>query len=147
MIMKYCHPPRSHTSLVPCLCAPPGEKRWTKSNFLGWWTPTLYDNELPPTWWPGDGDCYIMHRMQSDGWPYSKVGRDSSKAPSLRAAVFRSKILRSDRNHWSSHVIMHTISEMNLMSWHIVISWHKITVDQENFAVKIISQSRPTPII
>ena len=42
-----------------------------------------------------------MHRMQSGGWPYSKVGRDSSKAPSLRAAVlraavFRSKILRSD---------------------------------------------------
>ena len=56
-----------------------------------------------------------MHRMQPGGWPYSKVGRDSSKAPSLRAAllrvallcvvllravvaVFRSKILRSDRN-------------------------------------------------
>ena len=39
-----------------------------------------------------------MHRMQSGGWPYSKVGRDSSKAPSLRAAVLRSKILRSDRN-------------------------------------------------
>ena len=41
-----------------------------------------------------------MHRMQSGGWPYSKVGRDSSKAPSLRAAVlraavFRSKVLRS----------------------------------------------------
>ena len=57
--------------------------------------------------WPGDGDCYLMHRMQSGGWPYSKVGRDSSKAPSLRAAVlraavFRSKILRSD---WSSRVI------------------------------------------
>ena len=30
-----------------------------------------------------------MHRMQSGGWPYSKVGRDSSKAPSLRAAVLR----------------------------------------------------------
>ena len=27
-----------------------------------------------------------MHRMQSGGWPYSKVGRDSSKALSLRAA-------------------------------------------------------------
>ena len=44
-----------------------------------------------------------MHRMQSGGWPYSEVGRDSSKAPSLRAAVlcaavFRSKILHSDRN-------------------------------------------------
>ena len=34
--------------------------------------------------WPGDGDCYIMHRMQSGDWPYSKVGRDSSKALSLR---------------------------------------------------------------
>ena len=50
-----------------------------------------------------------MHRMKSGGWPYSKVGRDSSKAPSLRAAVlyvavlraavFRSKILRSGHNH------------------------------------------------
>ena len=58
--------------------------------------------------WPGDGDCHIMHRMQSGGWPYSEVGRDSSKTPSLRvavlhAAVFRS--LRSNRNrractHW-----------------------------------------------
>ena len=59
--------------------------------------------------WPGDGDCHIMHRMQSGGWPYSKVGRESSKAPSLhaavlRAAVFCSKILRSDCNRWSSHV-------------------------------------------
>ena len=25
-----------------------------------------------------------MHRMQSGDWPYSKVGRDSSKALSLR---------------------------------------------------------------
>ena len=45
-----------------------------------------------------------MHRMQSGGWPYSKIGRDSSKAPSLRAAVlraavFRSKILRSVHTH------------------------------------------------
>ena len=38
---------------------------------------------------PGDGDCYIIHKMQSGGWIYSK---DSSKAPSLHAAVFRSKI-------------------------------------------------------
>ena len=28
-----------------------------------------------------------MHRMQSDGWPYSKSGTESSKVPSLRAAV------------------------------------------------------------
>ena len=27
-----------------------------------------------------------MHRMQSGGWPYSKVGKDSSKAPSLAGA-------------------------------------------------------------
>ena len=27
-----------------------------------------------------------MHRMQSDGWPYSKSGTESSKVPSLRAA-------------------------------------------------------------
>ena len=65
--------------------------------------------------WPGDGDCHIMHRMQSGGWTYSNIGRDSSKAPSLRAAVLRvavlraavfcSKILRSDRNHWLLCVI------------------------------------------
>ena len=52
----------------------------------------------------GDEDCHIMHRMQSGGWPYSKVGRDSLKALSLRAAVHRAdvfhlKILCSDRNH------------------------------------------------
>ena len=27
-----------------------------------------------------------MHRMQSGGWPYSEVGRDSSETPSLRVA-------------------------------------------------------------
>ena len=59
--------------------------------------------------WPGDRNCYIMHRMQSGGWSYSKVSRDSSKAPSLRAAVlcaavFRSKILHSNRIQWSSRV-------------------------------------------
>ena len=54
--------------------------------------------------WPGNGDCYLMHRMQSDGWPYSKGGRDSLKVPSLHAAVlcaavFRLKIVGSNRNH------------------------------------------------
>ena len=29
--------------------------------------------------WQGDGDRHIMHRIQSGGWPYSKLGRDSSK--------------------------------------------------------------------
>ena len=33
-----------------------------------------------------------MHRMQSGGWPYSKVGRDSSKAPSLCAAVLHAAV-------------------------------------------------------
>ena len=44
-----------------------------------------------------------MHTMQSGGWPYLKVDRDSSKVLSIcaaviRVAVFRSKILRSDCN-------------------------------------------------
>ena len=38
--------------------------------------------------WPGDGDCYLMHKMQSGGWPYPKGQyRSSLKAPSLCAAV------------------------------------------------------------
>ena len=32
--------------------------------------------------WPGDGDCHIMHKMQSGGWPYSKVSRDSENLES-----------------------------------------------------------------
>ena len=55
-------------------------------------------------WWLGDGDCYFMHRMQSDGWPYS-VSRDSLKALSLHAAVFHSKTVRSYRSGWSSRAI------------------------------------------
>ena len=43
--------------------------------------------------WPGDGDCYLTHRMQSGGWHYSKVDRDSSKALFLCGAVFRLKIV------------------------------------------------------
>ena len=46
-----------------------------------------------------------MHKMQSGGWPYSKLVETprSSKVPSLRPAVlradaFHSNILRSDRN-------------------------------------------------
>ena len=44
-----------------------------------------------------------MHRMQSDGWPYSNLCRDSSIAPSFRAtvrraAVFRSKLLHINLN-------------------------------------------------
>ena len=34
-----------------------------------------------------------MNRMQSGGWPYSKVGRDSSKAPSLRTAVLCAAVM------------------------------------------------------
>ena len=46
--------------------------------------------------------------MQSDGWPYSKSGREYSKALSLRAAVlraavFRSKIIRNCRHVLSVH--------------------------------------------
>ena len=40
-----------------------------------------------------------MHRMQSGGWPYSEVGRDSSKAPSLRVAVLRTAVFRSSIMH------------------------------------------------
>ena len=29
--------------------------------------------------WLGDGDCYLEHRMQLNGWHCSKVGRDSWK--------------------------------------------------------------------
>ena len=43
--------------------------------------------------------AYIMHRMQSGGWPYSEVGRDSSKAPSLRVAVLRTAVFRSLRSN------------------------------------------------
>ena len=36
-----------------------------------------------------------MHRMQSGSWPYSEVGRDSLKAPSLHVAVLRAAVLRA----------------------------------------------------
>ena len=48
--------------------------------------------------------------MQSGGWSYSKVGRDSSKTPSLRAAVFRV-------NHF---VLCTTVSQM---LWKRTIKW------------------------
>ena len=43
-----------------------------------------------------------MHRMQSDSWPYSKSGRESSKVPSLHtavlcAAVFCPKVVHNRR--------------------------------------------------
>ena len=34
-----------------------------------------------------------MNRIQSGGWPYLKVGRDSSKAPSLCAAVLCAAVM------------------------------------------------------
>ena len=37
---------------------------------------------------------YLMHRMQSGGWPYSQNGRESSKVPSLHAAVFHAAVFR-----------------------------------------------------
>ena len=54
-----------------------------------------------------------MHRTRSGGWPYSKVSRDSLKAPSLCAAVFHSKILHAHRYVFApvawevKHLIMH----------------------------------------
>ena len=46
-----------------------------------------------------------MHRMQSGGWPYSKVGRDSSKAPSLRAAVLQLSFVRRSYVAIDRHVL------------------------------------------
>ena len=46
-----------------------------------------------------------MHRMQSGGWPYSKVGRDSSKAPSLHAAVLRAAAFSFD--NWNGSSVRH----------------------------------------
>ena len=40
-----------------------------------------------------DGQCYLMHRMQSSGWPYSKASRSSSNALSIRAGIFCLKII------------------------------------------------------
>ena len=44
---------------------------------------------------PYQPNCYLMNKMQSDGWPYSKGGRDSLKAWSLRAAVLCAAVLRA----------------------------------------------------
>jgi len=41
---------------------------------------------------PGDEDWYLMHRMQSYDWPYSKVSSDSSKELSFRAAVLHAAV-------------------------------------------------------
>ena len=48
-----------------------------------------------------------MHRMQSNGWPYSKGGREFSKAPSHRAAVLRAAVFRLNiicSNYWCVNV-------------------------------------------
>ena len=52
--------------------------------YQAWWT---------PLGWLGDRYCYLMHRMQSSGWPYSKASRSFSNALCVRAAVFRLKIV------------------------------------------------------
>ena len=62
-----------------------------------------------------------MHRMQSDGWPYSKSSRESLKAPSLHAAVlcaavFRLKIVRSDRNHYAQCIFHHILQQWTTSS-------------------------------
>ena len=51
--------------------------------------------------------CHIMHRMQSGGWPYSEVGRDSSKTPSLRVAVLHAAVFRSLRSNLNRRACMH----------------------------------------
>ena len=91
-------------------------------------SPTAQD-----TFWPIPGlivyagvtrrwDCYLMHRMQSDGWLFSKGGRDSSKAPSLhaavlRAAVFFMKIVCNNRNHTCnfSELVYNASNNLNVM--------------------------------
>ena len=87
--------------------------------------------------WLGNGNCHIMHRLESGGWPYSEVGRDSLKVPSLHAAVlhaavFHSKVLRSDRNHWWSWVIgacrYHMLTTQDYLHAHtcLPIATHKL---------------------
>ena len=41
--------------------------------------------------------------MQSGGWPYSEIGRDSSKAPSLRVAVLRTTVMCMVKVHVYTH--------------------------------------------
>ena len=76
--------------------------RWLLRPFLGlktsFWILTfspgmvteLSDSQIYMT--PGDEDWYLMHRMKSYDWPYSKVGRDSSKVVSLRVAVLHAAV-------------------------------------------------------
>ena len=53
-----------------------------------------------------------MHRMQSGGWPYSEVGRDSSKTPSLRVAVLHAAVFRSLRSNRNRRACMHALIVM-----------------------------------
>ena len=43
--------------------------------------------------------------MQSGGWPYSEVDKDSSKTPSLCVAVLRAAVFRSLRSIHDCHVL------------------------------------------
>ena len=76
-----------------------------------------------PWWGDRDGNCYLMCRMQSDGWLYSKVGRDTLKAPCLRAtvlcaAVFHLKIVCTDRDQ-----VLAVCEQMHI-TFHCNISLH-----------------------
>ena len=61
-----------------------------------------------------------MHRMQSGGWPYSEVGRDSSKAPSLCVHVYMSALGKlQDKNLIQNTA--HTVNEYKEGLEHIKI--------------------------
>ena len=82
---------KQHCVVCLCFCM---NNQWTTSP--SYCAGHVSANTRPQQLWqPGDGDCYIMHRMQSGGWPYSKVGWDSSKALSLRTAVLHAAVLHT----------------------------------------------------
>ena len=53
-----------------------------------------------------------MHKMQSGGWPYSEVGRDSSKTPSLRVTVLHAAVFRSLHSNRNRRACMHALIVM-----------------------------------
>ena len=68
---------RHDQSVYPCTCA------WTINEpHLPYKTgPDIMQSH--PLRRMQDGDCYIMHRMQSGGWPYSEVGRACTQSTNL----------------------------------------------------------------
>ena len=63
--------------------------------------------------WPGDGDCYIMHRMQLGG---SKVSRDSSKACTLIIITYLWRIIPLCFGTMTLHIKLCTFHWHDLMS-------------------------------